>query len=250
MLAILCVLAAACGGSESDEPGPPVGDPVLPDLMPAPPRDVHTRRAQGGWFVSFSSILVNVGDGEFLLRATRDGRGWRVEQDIPYSTSGADAVSIDAQLVWGGDGHEHWHISRVATNRLVRLNEKDEPGAGERRVDSKVGFCFFDFSRRLEGGPDERVHSRESCGDEDDDAISMGVSPGWQDTYKWVLPGQRISIDGLPDGTYRLWSEADERGWFREMTRDNNLTWVDFELSTRPDGVRTALVVDVGPEPG
>jgi hypothetical protein len=203
------------------------------------------------WTLSFDSILVNVGDGEFLLRAKRDGNGkWHVEQDIPYSTSGAKPVPLRASLVWGGDGHEHWHVPRVATNELVRLDDHGRPVRGESWTDAKVGFCFFDHSRQLATkGPDEAVHSRHSCGHEDDDVVGMGLSPGWGDTYEWVLPGQSVDITDLPDGTYRLWAEADERRWFREVTRDNNRTWADIDLSTRPGGLRYALITKVGPRP-
>jgi Lysyl oxidase len=247
------ILAVGCGGggnSDLDEPGPPVGRPVLPDLVPSPPRRVHLRRMNGRWSLSFDSILVNVGDGEFLLRAKRDGNGkWQVEQDIPYSTSGAKPVPLRPSLVWGGDGHEHWHVPRVATNELVRLDKKGRPVRGESWTDAKVGFCFFDFSRQLATkGPEEAVHSRHSCGHEDDDVVGMGLSPGWGDTYPWVLPGQSIDITDLPDGTYRLQAEADQRRWFREVTRKNNRTWAEFELSTR-DGLRYALVTKVGPAP-
>lgn len=249
ILAALAVVGG-CGTSESDDPGPSVGQAVLPDLVPAPPHDVHTRQKEGRWSLTFSSILVNVGDGEFVLRATRDGARWHVQQQISYSESGATRVAIDTPLVWGGDGHEHWHVPRVATNRLVARAGKGGALKGKRaRIDSKVGFCFFDFSRRLDKGPTEKVHSRESCGKRADEEISMGLSPGWGDTYEWVLPGQSIDLTGVPDGKYRLWAEADQRRRFREVTSDNNVTWVDFRLSTMTGGTRTALVLDVGPEP-
>jgi hypothetical protein len=251
----LCVLmlAVGCGGggnSDLDEPGPPVGQPVLPDLVPSPPQRVHLRRLNGRWSLSFDSILVNVGDGEFLLRAKRKGDGpWHVEQDIPYSTSGAKQVPLRTSLVWGGDGHEHWHVPRVATNVLVRLDKQGRPIPGESWNDAKVGFCFFDFSRQLATkGPEKAVHSRHSCGHEDDEVVGMGLSPGWGDTYPWVLPGQSIDITDLPDGTYRLEAEADQRGRFREVTRKNNRTWAEFELSTR-DGLRYAEITKVGPQP-
>jgi hypothetical protein len=194
---------------------------------------------------------VNVGNGDFLLRAKRDDAGkWHVEQDIPYSTSGAKPLALQATLVWGGDGHEHWHVPRVATNRLVRLDRRGRPVRGKMWTDAKVGFCFFDFSRQIATkGPEEAVHSRHSCGHEDDDAVGMGLSPGWGDTYQWVLPGQNIDITNIPDGTYRLWAEADERRWFREVTRANNRTWAEFELSTSSNGLRYALVTKVGPRP-
>ena len=51
---------------------------------------------------------------------------------------------------------------------------------GESWTDAKVGFCFFDFSRQLPTkGPEDAVHSRHSCGHEDDDVVGMGLSPGW-----------------------------------------------------------------------
>ena len=78
----------------------------------------------------------------------------------------------------------------------------------------------------------------------------MGLSRGWVDYYHWNLPGQSIPVDGLADGDYRLHAVADEQGVFREETTDNNRTWVDFTLSTDTSGTRSALVSDVGPQPG
>jgi hypothetical protein len=234
------------------DPAPPVGQPVLPDLVPSPPSLVHLRGINGRWTLSFDSILVNVGDGEFLLRAKRDATGkWQVEQDIPYSTSGAVPITLRAPLVWGGDGHNHWHVAEVAVNRLVRLDNNGRPAKGKSWTDSKVGFCFFDSDRELvTKGPESAAHSRDSCGhSEEDHVVGMGLSPGWGDTYKWILPGQSIDITDLPDGTYRLWAEADAHRWFREVTRDNNRTWVDFQLSTQPGGVRVAQLTKVGPRP-
>lgn len=231
--------------------GPPVGTPVLPDLSPQPPIDVHTKKSKSDtWTIEFSSTLVNVGREEFLLHGTREGDDWTVEQDIPYSTSGVKPTPVKARMVWGGDGHNHWHIGRVATYRLLRLDEDGRVAEGDRgRVDTKIGFCFFDFHRELDRGPEERVHNRHSCGKIGDREVRMGLSPGWGDTYEWILPGQSIDIEGLPDGAYRLRAEADETGMFHEITRENNVTWVDLDLFMGEDGTRRAVVTDVGPEP-
>jgi hypothetical protein len=90
---------------------------------------------------------------------------------------------------------------------------------------------------------------------------SFGTSPSTPNTFTLqddgtatfnnVLFGSGYTVEetDLPDGTYRLWAEADERGWFREVTRDNNRTWADFKLSTTPNGLRYALVTKVGPRP-
>jgi hypothetical protein len=253
LVVALGLLATACGGdngsSAADEPDPPVGKPLLPDLAPSPPQDIQMGRVQGEWHIKFSSILVNLGKGDFVLRATREpGSTWSAEQDVQYSTSGAKPIPVDSPLAWGGDGHEHWHIQRVASVWLVPLDASGKPASDSKeRIDTKIGFCFYDFTRLLENGPEEAVYSRESCGHEDDTKIGMGLSIGWTDNYVYDLPGQSIDITGLPDGAYRLWTAADEQGWFRETTRKNNVSWADVELSTEANGDRTVEVTDPGP---
>ncbi len=251
----LCFVAAACGSSGLKAVQPPVGNPLLPDLVPAPPVDIHISRKDDVVLLRFTSVLVNVGVGDFVLRGTRNTLqpdSWVVEQEIFYSTSGADLVPPQATMGWGGDGHHHWHVLRVANYRLVRLDEEGREVEGaEGHIDAKVGFCFFDSDKELDlFGPDEAVFSHETCGDEDDTEFRMGLSPGWGDTYDWSLPGQSFDISDLPDGPYRLWAVADEQGWFQEASRENNTTWVILELLTLEEGVRGAQVIEVGPEPG
>jgi hypothetical protein len=250
------LLAASCGGDEANldafiDPGPPVGEAVLPDLMPDPPDNLGTKRVNGTWQVSFSTIIVNVGDGDLLLRATREQGGeWRAEQLVPHDVSGAEVMPLDASLAWGGDGHDHWHVVRVASVWLTPLDTSGRAAIGDKsRIDTKIGFCFYDHTHHLTRGPERDVYSSHSCGREDDDVVGMGLSPGWNDTYARNLPGQFVDLTGLRDGKYRMWAEVDEAGWFREARRDNNVTWADFELSTRQGGVRTAHVTRVGPRP-
>jgi hypothetical protein len=256
-LTIGVVALAACGDDDAAEgpawdTGPPVGEAVLPDLVPAAPTTLNVLSEPGGsTIIRFTSLLVNVGDGDFVLRGVRTGGDtWEVDQEVPYSDSGAEVVPTDAEMVWGGDGHFHWHVSRVASYRLVPLDESGAPIEGvEGWVDQKVGFCFFDTDHVVDRGPEEPQYKPAGCGTEEDDSFFMGLSPGWGDTYIFSLPGQSIDVTDLPDGKYRLWAEVDERAWFRESNRDNNRTWADIDLSTLPDGLRTALVVAVGPEP-
>lgn len=242
------VAVAGCGGLPVMRE--PVGIPVLPDLSPEPPVDVRTTEKDDRILIRFSSTLVNVGDGDFVLRAVRQDANWAVEQEIWYSEQGGEIESIPARMVWGGDGHEHWHIERVASYRLVPLDDLGNPVNEEIGVDTKIGFCFFDHTDVLHKGPEEGIYDVHDCGHETDDSVRMGMSPGWGDIYAFTLPGQSIDITELPDGDYRLWAEADTGNWFIEVTRDNNRTWVDLEISTRSDGARLARVFDIGPKPG
>ncbi|HXF97741.1 MAG TPA: lysyl oxidase family protein [Gaiellaceae bacterium] len=229
---------------------PPAGAPVLPDLAPKPQLNVTTQRLVDRWYIRFSTIIVNVGEGDFMLRASRPGIAgqWSVEQLVPHSGGGAAVRPVDAELAWGGDGHDHWHVVRVATVRLVPLDTGGKPVDRSLGTDAKIGFCFYDHTHELSRGPKEAVYSVHTCGHEDDTLVGMGLSPGWNDTYRQSLPGQSIEVTGLPDGRYRLVTDVDEYGWFREADRDNNRTWIDLEFRMTPDGL-SANTVGTGPAP-
>ena len=209
--------------------------------MPKPQNNVLTQKVGKRWRIRFNTIIVNVGEGDFLLRAIRNVRGgWKTEQNIPYSEEGARRVPIRAPLVWGGDGHEHWHINRVAVVKLVPLAENGRVEAGAKAlVDGKVGFCFYDHTHELPSGLAEPRYSARSCGKQDATVVGMGLSPGWNDTYRMRLRGQWIDVTDVPDGKYRLFTEIDPQGWFQEASTRNNRTWIDIDLersSHRPCG--------------
>jgi hypothetical protein len=244
----IALAVVSCGGG-IPEVGEPVGEPVLPDLAPVPPVDLRTRAEGDRVTVRFSSTLVNVGDGDFLLRGTRAFDEWTVEQEIRHSGGGGQLTPTEAAMVWGGDGHEHWHIERVATYTLYRLDENGEIVENDIELpDAKIGFCFYDHSRVFEDGPAETVYRHEECGDEEDNEIRMGMSTGWSDKYDFDLPGQSIDVTDLEDGLYRVVGVADAQGWFEEANEENNVTWLDFELMTQDD-LRLASLRDIGPNP-
>ena len=248
------VFAAACGGEGTWTVDEPAGEAMVPDLAPMPPIQLHTSRSEGVDELRFTSTLVNVGEGDFVLRGSRDDSSdrdaWAVDQEIRYSESGASLTPTAAEMVWGGDGHEHWHVRRVAEYRLVPLDESGEEVLAEAVVDTKIGFCFFDSDRMELGfGPRTAAFSQEQCGDEDHTKFRVGLSPGWGDVYSFALPGQSFDITNVPDGAYRIWAEADPRGWFTETDIDNNPTWADIELYSMADGFRQYNLIDVGPDP-
>ena len=252
LVVALALLAGACGGSEIEPLAPPEGEELLPDLVPLPPSSISTREEPDGLHVRFTSVLVNEGEGDFIVRAQRTGDDpWVVSQEIPHSEAGGVEVPTDAKLVWGGDGHEHWHVARIATYTLVALDNEGNPVPGDlARTDTKVGFCFFDSLAIPNGrGPQAAVWNRESCGEEDADELRMGLSLGWGDEYISTLPGQSILIGDLPDGEYRIWAEADAEGWFKEATLENNKTWVDIRVFELSEDRRVAQVIGTGPAP-
>lgn len=245
--------AAGCGGG-SDEglvsikaPGPPVGRPQLPDIAPAPPQDAQITHEKGRWLLRFSTSLLNIGDGDFVLRAERVLDDWTVYEDIQYSKSGARVLESRASLVWGGDGHNHWHVERIAVGRLAPWTSGRPPKPRTGVADSKVGFCYYDNVRYLDDAAQNPGYSRFACGGREDRSIGMGLSYGWIDRYDFRLPGQSIDVTDLPDGKYRLWLDVDEQKWFREKRRNNNVTWEDFDLVTQKNGARAVTNKVSGP---
>jgi hypothetical protein len=251
--AILALALTGCGDDDGildiKEPDPPVGEPMLPDIVPAPPQDAQISHEDGRWLVRFSTILVNIGDGDFVLRAMRGIRDWTVHQDIQYTESGAEVDRTPARLVWGGDGHDHWHVERVAVGRLAPYRADGRPPVTDKNglADSKIGFCYYDHGRLLDDASQNAVYPQVGCGTHEDTAIGMGLSYGWIDIYGFALPGQSIDVTDAPDGKYRLWVTVDEKRWFREKRHDNNTTWADFELVTRANGARAVRNVKSGP---
>ncbi|MEZ5165725.1 MAG: lysyl oxidase family protein [Acidimicrobiales bacterium] len=250
----VALVAAGCGSADDftvPALGDPRGNPQLPDLVPAPPVDVHTRLDDetGRWTLRFSSTLANVGDGPFILHARRTGAGWTVEQEVAFSEEGGASHGVGVDMAWGGDGHDHWHIRDVAHYQLLAADDAAQIDE-DSLVDGKIGFCFFDSGRAVEGlGDDDPTYHHESCGAEDDREIGMGLSVGWHDEYTFALPGQSIDIHGVPDGVYRLVAVADPDAAFDESDETNNETFVDLELSTTEAGQRVARVIEVGPSP-
>ncbi len=90
-------------------------------------------------------------------------------------------------FVWS-QAHGHYHIRDF--NQYELLNTSDQqvvPGF-------KQAFCLMDIER-IE--PWARANGQFTCSDQ-------GVSAGWSDVYTSSLPCQFITIDGVPDGDYRL----------------------------------------------
>lgn len=193
----------------------------------------------------FSATIVNVGAGPFELTASRPAGGeWSVEQVTTNTDGSKSSVPTAVSMVYGGDGHSHWHIRDLENYELDRLDNGSKVGTG-----MKSGFCFFDttpYRLSLPGAPQTRQYSSLSCGHADALNASMGLSVGWGDKYSWTLPDQYINITGLANGKYRLHATADANGNFAESNETNNGTWVDLQISTRK-GSTSVKVLGYGP---
>jgi hypothetical protein len=167
---------------------------------------------------------------------------WTSQQVIYNDTGGSRSVNAPVQLVYGGDGHNHWHVKDLERYWLVPA------GGGSQRVGHKAGFCFFDnyrYKLTLPGAPQTVQYPRSVCGYQASRTLRHGLSVGWGDSYAWSLPDQYIETTGLPDGNYRLWATADQANAFLETNESNNSTWVDLRI----DAVNGVTVLRKAPNP-
>ena len=127
-------------------PLPPPRRPVLPDLTMPALADLAAAGIEGSdtQQLFFSASIANLGPGPFIVNAVRgDQRSkWRVSQRFRERDGSTTETATPADMVWGGHGHNHWHVRIGATYRLLSL-----PDLKIVRVLEKVGYCFFDQTR-------------------------------------------------------------------------------------------------------
>jgi hypothetical protein len=252
LLALLATLAASVlvvfrlSGPVAPPLSAPV-DPRYPDMGMAPLGSILVGQDDAGRsFLRFSATLVNVGPGPAIVAAHRDlpfRDDWIVVQRVEDGAGGYSEREMGARLIFGGDGHDHWHIVGAEAHQLETL-EGDIVGGLV-----KSGFCFFDnvnYRTTLPGAPPAAAHASTECGGRFDRDIAMGLSVGWGDEYQWYLLDQTIEITGVPDGRYRLRAIADPADQLEESDETNNDTWTVVELLTA-GGVRRVEVVEQGP---
>jgi hypothetical protein len=244
LLAVVAFVMTRGSDRLVDVPAP--RDPILPDLVTLPLTDVlvGTSEVTGEEALRFTATIANVGEGSLRVDGYRsDGSSddWQVVQAFDEPDGEPSGVDTGANLVFGGHGHDHWHLKFGAVYTLTSAD-----GSQEVASTTKAGYCFFDQIRletAPEDAPTQATFASQSCGTPDSRQVGMGLSPGWSDPYFWQLEDQSVDVTGLPDGRYRLTADADPDGWLQESDETNNATWLDLELTTAATGRRTVEVI-------
>jgi hypothetical protein len=255
-IALPLILGAGLGLFAAS-PARTAGPLVYPDLRMAQISDVAINSTGSQLQLRFSATIVNVGAGPMELSASRSdvGSGFAVSQRVFDTGGGSTLLPVGgASLLWGGDGHSHWHIRDLENYELDRLDNGSKVGTGE-----KSGFCFFDttpFRLSLPGAPQSSVYTPGTVCAQNDQAattLKMGISVGWGDRYGFGLPDQYIDVTDLNSGNYRLIATADAGNQFAESDEANNTTWVDLKLTLshkgKGNGGNKASVIAYGPTP-
>jgi len=198
LVSLLTLALLAPGGQAS------AASDRLPDLAMAKLRHIGTKTVDGRRLLRFSAIIVNVGVGPFELRSQRPdtNSNWSAQQVIYDTDGGARTVGTPSvQLVYEGDGHNHWHVKDLETYQLAPLPNGNSNSPS--RIGEKVGFCFFDnyqYKPWLPGASWDLEYGHRGCGTRSSVRLRNGLSVGWGDIYHRSLPGQDIDITGLPNG--------------------------------------------------
>jgi hypothetical protein len=217
------------------------GVDLLPDLgLKHPAANIQIEDTGTRKLLRFNSTIVNIGDGPFEVTGRRPDTNtteMTSTQRIYDSNGDYRDRSNTATFFYSGDGHEHWHVKDLEHYELFALD-----GSGNPREGVKNGFCFYDNHNW--GSNEPEYYRQAGCEPGNPSAlkVTMGMSRGWGDTYRYNLPTQYIDITGLPNGRYRLQITADEGGWFLESDETNNLSWADLQITGN-----TVSVLEYGP---
>jgi hypothetical protein len=193
--------------------------------------------------------IGNIGAGDFILSARRSwpvSDDWVVYQQVPEAGGGFTERRTAADLVWGTDRHDHWHVAAVEVHRLERI----DTGAVLAET-IKQGYCFFDVDTvepPVPNTPERAVWPEAACDGRLATSLTIGLSVGWSDIYPYDMYEQHIDLSDVPNGRYRLRQIADPYDWFEELNETNNETWVDVEI-TREGLIPEVVIVDRAPVP-
>ena len=202
----------------------------FPNLKMVPLSEWHIQTLDGRRLLRFTTIMVNRGPGAFELRGYRAKSQNRmaIDQVIYRDSGGWRRRSTGAIGRYAGDGHDHWHVQRIMTYELYRV---DNPATV--RGGAKTGFCFLDTTPWRLGLPYARqspYYQESWCGGRSTLTNRVGISVGWGDRYPWDFANQWIDITGLPAGRYVVRSTVDISDHYRETNNFDNCTWARIRI--------------------
>lgn len=216
----------------------------LPNLRMLPLRDWHIQNVNGRRLLRFTTIMGNEGPGVFEVRGYRSSTSqtkMHIDQVIYDADGDHRRVQTGADGRYAGDGHDHWHVQRIMTYELYKVNNPATVRGG-----AKTGFCFLDTTAWRLGLPFARQHPyyQESwCGTRQTLTNRVGISVGWGDRYPWDFAYQWIDITNLAAGNYVVRSTVDIADWYLETDDYDNCRWARVRV---PSSGTAVTILDSG----
>lgn len=222
--------------------GPSASESQLPNLVPwapiyveiGPPNEEEfdfllDPHPSGAPVLKFSTIIANRGAYplDLLVDPTTDPFRAEAQQCIGWSKRICTERRTAGDFIWHPE-HNHWHFEDFTLYELRKLDRKGRPVITKKGLISssgKVSFCLMDSLRDDGRSPLETPSFYILC-----TGVNQGISPGWADAYESHLPGQELSISGVPDGQYALMFTADPDGRLDESDQSDNRVYATVEL--------------------
>jgi hypothetical protein len=221
---------------------------LLPDLRMEIPTQLTLERAVGHYYLRFSAMISNVGNGPLEVRSTRrcpTCPHMNVSQAVLRSDGTWNVQKTRTKQRYdNSDGHHHWHVMGMERYEIFPMNA---PFANGPLTGHKRGFCFFDgFVRNpsLAHFQPSPQYSYFGCGTPTSQALLVGLSVGWGDLYPYDFSGQYVDLAGVAPGDYLVCLTADPLNWFRETHNGNNASWAKVHIPAAtdlPDDHRTPI---------
>jgi hypothetical protein len=248
-MAVVLALLLATFTLQAALPGPVLAaTDRLPNLRMLPLRDWHIQNVDGRRLLRFTTIMANAGPGHFEVRGYRPDtsvKTMKIDQVIFDDEGGSRRVKTGATGSYAGDGHDHWHVEKIMTYELYRVENPATVRGG-----AKTGFCFLDTTAwrlNLPGARQHPYYQESWCGTRSTLTTRVGISVGWGDRYPWDFAYQWIDITGLASGNYVVRSTVDIANWYREGHDYDNCRWARIRI---PSSGTSVTVLESGGDCG
>ncbi|MDO8430708.1 MAG: endolytic transglycosylase MltG [Candidatus Taylorbacteria bacterium] len=209
---------------------------LMPDIVAIPPRDMTLKNIGGRTYLLFTASYWNKGRGPLELIADPKTKGVRgdVERNVLqriYQLDGNYTERLSGKFLWHSP-HLHYHFQDFAIYTLESLDRNDLPNTEKRS--QKSTFCVRDSEPIDLSHPGAtKSASYTICGKE-----RQGISPGWADSYYYTYVDQKFDVTDMPKGSYLLKIIINPLDRFEEMTKDNNIGEVKFDLDVKNKKVK------------
>jgi hypothetical protein len=181
----------------------------------------------GGLDLRLGTMVLNQGAGPLDLVGTYEPtRDQTVVSQLVQTTDGEPIHRFAGAFVYH-PAHFHWHFEDFIVFELWTYRPDGSLGT-LLSSSGKITFCIFD-TVLLE--PSDDAPEAPVCDTCDRDV--QGISVGWGDLYASDVPGQRLSIEGVPDGRYALRTLVDPDNLLMEQDDTNNSNVVHLEIAGR-----------------
>jgi len=205
---------------------------LMPDIVAIPPQDLVLKQTDGKTNLLFTTSYWNKGRGPLELIPDQSVKGIQADHERNiyqriYSLDGDYTERLSGKFLWHSP-HLHYHFQDFAVYELEPLGNP-LTGASIPKVDKqsqKSTFCIRDSEPIDLSHPGaDKAASYTICGKE-----RQGISPGWADSYYYTYVDQKFDVTNFPKGTYRLTIKINPLNRFDEITKDNNIGEVIFDL--------------------